>query len=187
MSWRLLIFSLLIFAAIATTIGLKAGDWLIDHVPDQANIPNTAILDPEPQVDAQGRPVMNQPQQPLLNGSQGVPPEHQAVNWKIDSNSVKQSEKNAETGEKNNSANNAGAYTVTEGDTGASANYRPLQRNNTTATSSAGAAWQGEFQQKMAACRRLDFNSRPSCIRNTRQQYCGANNAWGQINDCPAQ
>ncbi len=47
MSWRLLIFTIIVFAGVATALGLQAGDYLIGRVPVQANITVNRILSRE--------------------------------------------------------------------------------------------------------------------------------------------
>ena len=61
MSWRLLIFTIIVFAGVATALGLQAGDYLIGRVPVQANIPNVTELDPPAEYDDQGRLIIPQP------------------------------------------------------------------------------------------------------------------------------
>lgn len=176
MSWRLLTFSLLIFAAIATTIGLWMGDKLIKGVPEQANLPNTVALDPMPETDAQGNKLHHQPPQPLLSGKMGIVQTSKAVDWKIKYAEPKASSSSQDSG------------SVTTGTTDDNQSYTPITQSapaNSQPAQGGGATWISEFNQKMSQCRTLGFNDRPVCIRNTRQQYCGAHNAWGQVADCP--
>lgn len=183
MSWRLLFFTLLVLAGIATVGGLYAGDWLIDHAPKQANLPNVDENDPAPKVDANGIPVLNQPPQPLMSGQMGIAESFPPVDW-----SVKES--NLMNGKTTSSGGDPVKSTETVIDAGAvsqNISTRPIGNSHAITAGNGGFAWEGAFQTEMASCRRLGFSERPACISSVRAKYCGANNAWGKVNDCPAR
>lgn len=48
-----------------------------------------------------------------------------------------------------------------------------------------GGNWQQQLRQELDACSNAGFFSRPSCAWAARNKYCGPNNAWGQIAECP--
>lgn len=195
MSWRLLTFTLLLFAGVATALGLQAGNYLIERVPQQANIPNVAELDPPVEYDALGNIIIPQPMQPLLDGGQGLPEDDLMVAWQIDPDSLEETVDNEEHSAMYAEENRQLSGVVTQGSTAVSSQvFRPIQNQPTFRPSPApqggsGAepAWVMEFNSAMARCRTLGFNERPACIARTRQQYCGAYNAWGRVADCPAQ
>src|SRR5690606_20747542 len=55
-------------------------------------------------------------------------------------------------------------------------------------TSQAGGSnWQAALASELEACKSEGFFSRPSCAWNSRNKYCGPNNAWGQVSNCPAK
>lgn len=58
MSWRLLFFTLVLLAGVATLAGLQAGDWLVAHAPTQANLKNLAEEDPSPVLGPDGTPIL---------------------------------------------------------------------------------------------------------------------------------
>jgi len=47
--------------------------------------------------------------------------------------------------------------------------------------------WQAEFQHELKVCGQESFFDRPSCAWAARNKYCGANDAWGKVRDCPAK
>ena len=194
MSWRLLIFTILVFAGVATALGLQAGDYLIGRVPVQANIPNVTELDPPAEYDEQGQLIIPQPMQPLLDGTQGLASNAPNIDWQIKESNLDDALKNEEGSAMYDEENLRLSGVVTQGSTGTSLNLKPLRplRSNQGASGSAGTgsdnlSWVGAFNQAMAQCRALGFNERPSCINRVRNQYCGANNAWGRVADCPAR
>lgn len=189
MSWRLLIFTIIIFAGIATALGLQAGDYLIQRVPVQANIPNISELDPPAEYDAQGKLIIPQPMQPLLDGTQGLASAKPEVDWKVKEGSLSDTIKNEEGSAMYAEENQRLSGVVTQGTTGGAQNFQPIRRQNPTPNTGGGGnlSWVGPFNQAMARCRTLSFNDRPACINRVRNQYCGPNNAWGRVADCPAR
>lgn len=47
--------------------------------------------------------------------------------------------------------------------------------------------WQINFQRELAACDSKGFFQAPSCKWDARNKYCGPNNAWGKVPNCPAR
>lgn len=189
MSWRLLIFTIIVFAGVATALGLQAGDYLVERVPVQANIPNVTELDPPVEYDDQGQLIVPQPMQPLLDGSQGLASANPEVDWAVKEASLGDTIKNEERSAMYAEENLRLSGAVTQGSTGETKNFQPIRRGNSSQGGSAGGnlSWVGTFNQAMTQCRALSFNDRPSCVSRVRNQYCGANNAWGRVADCPAR
>lgn len=150
MSWRLLLFTLLVFAGLSTVGGLYAGDWLIKHAPVQANLPDITEADPPPPVDAQGRPMVRRPQQPLMNGNQGFPEKPVDVDWTIKSSNLSAA-KTASTTANIAGANSSGvgaakpiSNNVTQGSTSQPSNIRPIgqtQRITPNRGGGGGGSW----------------------------------------------
>lgn len=189
MSWRLLLFTIIVFAGVATALGLQMGDYLVERVPSQANIPNVTELDPPVEYDEAGNVIIPQPMQPLLDGTQGLAAAKPDVDWSINPESLKDSIENEGSSAMYVEENIRLSGVVTQGTTGGgSRNFQPLQRSRSAGgADNANLAWVGAFNQAMAQCRGLGFNERPACITRVRNQYCGANNAWGRVADCPAR
>ena len=197
MSWRLLLFTLLVFAGLSTVGGLYAGDWLIKHAPVQANLPDITEADPPPPVDAQGRPLVRRPQQPLMNGNQGFPERETTIDWAVKAENLSAAKTASSTARLPSDMNTTGTgaakpitNNVTRGSTAPSGNMRPIGQGGATTPSrggSAGGSWETAFNRELAACRQMGFFERANCVANTRERYCGPNKAWGQVRDCPAR
>lgn len=197
MSWRLLLFTLLVFAGLSTVGGLYAGDWLIKHAPVQANLPDITETDPPPPIDEQGRPMVRRPQQPLMNGNQGFPERAVNVDWSVKATNLSEAKTASSSALLAENSTGLGAAkpinsgNVTIGSTGQAANMRPIGQNTPvtpqTNRGSAGGAWEGAFNRELAACRQMGFFERANCVANVREHYCGSNRAWGQVRDCPAR
>lgn len=187
MSWRLLIFTVIVFAGIATALGLQAGDYLIERVPVQANIPNVTELDPPAEYDAQGKLITPQPMQPLLDGTQGLASTKPDVDWQVKQSSLTDTIKNEESSAMYAEENQRLSGVVTQGTTGGGQTFQPIRRQAPAQSDGGNLAWVGAFNQAMAQCRTLGFNDRPACINRVRNQYCAPNNAWGRVADCPAR
>lgn len=178
MSWRLLFFTLLVLAGIATASGLYTGDWLIAHAPKQANLPNINENDPAPPVDANGVPLMRQPPQLLMSGRIGLPDPMPEIDWHVKAENLSE--------DKTDSIPFILDSVISTDSASRIVNTRPIGRaaqpapasNNTT-------GWQADFHREMAACRQLGFLERAGCVHDTRARYCGANGAWGKVDDCP--
>ena len=84
MSWRFLIAILLVAAGASAWGGIQLGNWMISHAPP-ANSNTTVNQGSDdsslPKLDADGRPYVAQPPQPLVNGTLGVPEKPPAQDW----------------------------------------------------------------------------------------------------------
>lgn len=47
------------------------------------------------------------------------------------------------------------------------------------------AGWQQALKTDIGRCGQFGFFDRPRCIEQVQRKYCGPNNAWGKIPDCP--
>jgi len=45
--------------------------------------------------------------------------------------------------------------------------------------------WQDSLRRELAQCAKRGFFDRPTCSWNARNRYCGPNQAWGTIPQCP--
>ncbi|MDY3331717.1 MAG: hypothetical protein SOX43_07165 [Pelistega sp.] len=191
MSWRLLFFTLLVLAGVATVGGLYAGDWLIEHAPRQANLPNFNENEPAPQVGPDGVPLLRQPPQPLMSGKLGIPDKEVKVDWQVKADNLSKAKTASVSSSSTASAaaprDNATSSVSSGGSTSQAIKTRPINQNNAAAPRSGGGNWEAAFRREIAACRQLGFFERASCVGNVREKYCGANKAWGKVNDCPAR
>lgn len=48
-------------------------------------------------------------------------------------------------------------------------------------------AWVDNLKAELARCATLGFFERPDCAWAARKQYCGQNQGWGAVKECPAQ
>ncbi len=48
-------------------------------------------------------------------------------------------------------------------------------------------AWVDSLKAELARCAMLGFFERPDCAWAARKQYCGPNQGWGAVKECPAQ
>ncbi len=48
-------------------------------------------------------------------------------------------------------------------------------------------AWVDNLKTELARCATLGFFERPDCAWAARRQYCGPNQGWGAIKECPSQ
>jgi hypothetical protein len=71
----------------------------------------------------------------------------------------------------------------------------PSAANSTTNTTSRSdnpksgndnkVSWQQALHTDIGRCSQFNFFDRPRCIEQVQRKYCGPNNAWGKIPDCP--
>lgn len=185
MSWRLLFFTLLVLAGIATVGGLYAGDWLIAHAPTQANLPNVSENDPAPLVDINGLPILRQPPQPLMSGKMGVPENKVDVDWRIKESNLTE----AKTASTSATPEFITSNVSQSGSSSTVVKTRPIGNvaPSVAPDQGVGGGWEVAFHREMAACRQLGFFERASCVGSTRERYCGTHKAWGRVNDCPSR
>ncbi|WDU51895.1 hypothetical protein [Taylorella equigenitalis] len=181
MSWRLLFFTLVLLAGVATLAGLQAGDWLVAHAPTQANLKNLAEEDPSPVLGPDGTPILKEPPQPLMNGSIGVPQRSYTADWAIKKSSADQmlnQLKNDSLAPLIDPNSPSSVYSQGAGD-----NF-PAPAPFTPPVAQESGNWEDSFQAELAACRKLKFGQRGECVSRVRNNYCTANNAWGTVSEC---
>jgi hypothetical protein len=193
MSWRALILFLLLAFVASWQGGRQLGLWLVDQAPESIASASSAKDDRSLVLDADGKPLAPQPPQPRIDGTLGVPKEMEPVEWTIapviasreDANSYKKEGEEDEEDEDSDdqkdsegSADSVRTVDVRATDAGSQA-ARP------NATPSATLNWQDAFRKELAQCSKVGFFKRPSCIDSAQNKYCGPNNAWGKISECP--
>ncbi len=212
MSWRLILVTLIAAAGFSAWLGLRLGDWLVAHGPlINTETQVAAASAPTPVLDADGRPYTAQPPQPLLNGRLAVPETTAPITWEINpealnetlnnpliatataSISLYQAQQLAGQGE-GGLAGIADVGDLLGAPRGGNVPLQPIEVPGVTSiqqqapsTGSTSQAWQADLQRALNACQASSFFDRPSCLWAARNQYCGANNAWGLIEDCPAR
>ena len=84
MSWRVLILFLIVMTFGAGVGGIMLGEWLVESSPAVVNRTGSiGAKDPEPVLDADGKPYAAQPPQPRVDGTLGVPNPVTETEWKI--------------------------------------------------------------------------------------------------------
>jgi len=212
MSWRVLLFTLLLAAGAAAFGGMQLGDWLVAHAPVVAPPPNPAGSDSDTVVlDADGKPYLAQPPQPLVNGALGVPEALPPVAWDgsrvsllivntnpdvwVSANRLSSDELRhlAQAGAKlpDGPADVVPADMPTPGQgsrltpTQAPPMPTPSVVSATPPGRGRGGNWQEALRSELAQCAKLGFFDRPSCAWGARNRHCEPNQAWGAIPECP--
>lgn len=90
-----------------------------------------------------------------------------------------------------------GAAPVQSAAAGQATGSRPAtpSAGNATRTASAPGAsaaqsasgWQQTLRREIELCNNLGFFQRPSCVQNARNKFCGINDGWGNVPECPAR
>lgn len=84
MSWRILIAALLLGIAASVWGGLQLGNWLIEHGPLKSEVLDAyQDLYSMPTLDADGKPYVPTPPQPLVDGRLAVPELPERTDWEI--------------------------------------------------------------------------------------------------------
>lgn len=209
MSWRFMFVVLLIAAGLSAWGGISLGHWLISHGPETPPMPENLLSSDVPVLDADGRPYMAQPPQPLVSGRLGVPEPIERIEWQLPEKSLAEEADNlpiaiATTTITMDEARNIGLSedgrmqgiadvgdligALQSGDqTLQPVDLPPTPPPPTTTPGGTDGNWQQALRQEIDACSRLGFFERPTCAWNARNKYCGPNNAWGQARDCPAK
>ena len=210
MSWRLIFVVLVVAAGASAWGGIRLGDWLVAHGPQATVKPATPDIPTVPVLDADGKPFVPQPPQPLMDGRLAVPEEAQQVAWELPQETAAESTDNpviamatttismmeAEQIAAANGQNNlVGIADVGDLGLGAGGRNQPLQPIESQAPPPTPAApaqpqnasWQASLRQDLQACSALGFFDRPSCAWAARNKYCEPNNAWGKVRDCPSK
>lgn len=211
MSWRFLTLILLLAAGAAAVGGMQLGDWLVAHAPVAAPPPNADGTEPGLTVlDAEGKPYLAQPPQPLVSGALGVPEAPQGAEWNITGQSLLVSNTNPHvhvSGSRMSPAEvrdlaqataklPAGPADVVTADVlapgqgsspAAQVDAPPMPSQSMTPFTAPGSGgnWQASLRAELAQCAKLGFFERPSCAWGARNRYCEPNRAWGSIPECP--
>ena len=203
MSWRALILFLIVIVFGASVGGIMLGEWLVESSPAVVNRTVTAgAKDPEPVLDADGKPFAAQPPQPLVDGTLGVPKTMTETEWKISEAAVVDVQDGAfrqldtvsglppgpsDVGMVDVSSDNAGTP-IPAGARPAVPSLPPSRPASTpTQPAPSSSAWLESLRKEMGQCESLGFFQRPTCIQNARNRYCNPNNAWGKVPECPAR
>jgi hypothetical protein len=193
MSWRALILFLLLAFVASWQGGRQLGLWLVGQAPESIASAFNAKEDRNQVLDADGKPLAPQPPQPRIDGTLGVPKEMEPVEWTIapviasgeDANSYKKEGEEDEEGEdgddQQDSEGNADSVRTVDV-RAADARSQPVRPG---ATPSASLNWQDSLRKELAQCSKVGFFKRPSCIESAQNKYCGPNNAWGKVSECP--
>lgn len=211
MSWRFIIAVLLVAAGASAWGGLRLGNWLVAHGPAAKEIPQLSQETTVPVLDANGRPYVAQPPQPLVDGRLAAPQKPAEVAWQIPDQSLNATLANAAIPvattpitmvEAQQLASSGGQKLVGIADVGnlglaaggnSNGPIQPIEIPDTTTTAkpdvarapASNQAWQTRLRQELQVCSAQSFFDRPTCAWAARNKYCEANNAWGQIRDCP--
>lgn len=209
MSWRVLILFLIMVAFGAGIGGVMLGEWLVESAPSIVSRSNPGgAKDPEPVLDADGKPFAAQPPQPLVDGTLGVPKAMTETEWKIPETSLVDVQDGAfrqldtvsglpsgpadiatvdvsRANDIGSPSTNAAVPTPTPQSPAPPTQNKPIPKppapRNTTAD------WLQSLRKEISQCESLGFFQRPSCIQNARNRYCSSNNAWGKVPECPAR
>ncbi len=178
------------------------GEWLVESAPSVVSRSTTAgAKDPEPVLDADGKPFAPQPPQPLVDGTLGVPRAMAETEWKISETSVVDVQDGAFRQLDTVSGLPAGPADIGTVDisnatappppAGASAIPSPPPGKPAAKppqpSRPPSSDWLQSLRKEMSQCESLGFFQRPSCIQNARNRFCTPNNAWGKIPECPAR
>src|SRR5690606_8224319 len=94
MSWRF-IFAILVVAFGASAWGgLKLGDWLVAHGPAVTITPEMAQMAAVPVLDADGKPYVARPPQPLIDGRLGQLQPIEEIAWEIPDQALDETKSN---------------------------------------------------------------------------------------------
>lgn len=199
MSWRTLIIFLLLAIAASWQGGRQLGLWLVEQAPESIASATNSDNERGQVLDADGKPLAPQPPQPRIDGTLGVPKEMEPIEWTIttviasreDANSYKKDGENEDEDDEENRSDQDdadrdqsdpdGVRTVDVRSNGSSAtSQRPV-----TPTPAPLVSWQDSLRAELAQCNSVGFFKRPGCRQTAQTKYCGPNNAWGKIPECP--
>lgn len=209
MSWRVLIAVLLVAAGLSAWGGISLGHWLVSHGPETPPVPEILADANVPVLDADGKPFVAQPPQPLINGRLGVPEPVTHIAWELPETSLAHDRKDVPISIATTTITMDEARHIAQaggqefrgiadvGDLmgGNQGGNQPIQPVDVPPPPppppadmpGSGGDWQLALRQDLDACSRLGFFDRPSCAWAARNKYCGPNNAWGKTSDCPAK
>jgi hypothetical protein len=211
MSWRFIFAVLLICAGASVWGGLHLGEWLVAHGPVAKEVAQATPVEAVPVLDANGQPYTAQPPQPLVDGELAQPTKLAAVTWQIPEQSLNATMDNTviavattpitmvEATQLADAAHPKLEGIADVGNLGLStgqAAHAPLQPIEVPPSATqpaapprpvASRAWQAQLRHDLQVCSAQGFFDRPSCAWAARNKYCGPNNAWGEIRECPAK
>lgn len=200
MSWRALILFLVLAIIASWQGGRHLGLWLVDQAPESIASASSSAEDRSQVLDADGKPLAPQPPQPRIDGTLGVPKEMEPVEWTItpviasraDANSYNKDGEENEEGDEENSERRDSENNENKQDTGAvrTVDVGASDPGSSTARTASSpvnlvTTWQESLKKELAQCNSVSFFKRPGCIQSAQSKYCGPNNAWGKISDCP--
>lgn len=216
MSWRVLIATLLLGITASVWAGFQLGNWLIENGPLKSNVFDAYTdLYTVPTFDADGKPFVPSPPQPLVDGSLAVPNELERINWEIDDSTNLLQERPPIALATSSSASGSsinrqhispsglkGIAQVGNLSSGGSIHMpndqviQPIEIGALPPPPSqevkvnnlavnANPNWQANFQRELKACEQLGFTRVPSCKWDARNKYCEPNKAWGKVPNCP--
>lgn len=210
MSWRFIFAILLVAAGASAWGGLQLGNWLVAHGPAAPVVPVHPELSDVPVLDADGKPFVARPPQPLVNGRLGVPDIPDQIAWQLPDVSIHDMEANPTIHIATTAITMDVARQIAQGDFnvpglsgiadvgnlagGGQGTDQPLQPVEVAPpppppapTPQNNQAWQASLRQDLQACSAKSFFDRPSCAWAARNKYCEPNKAWGRVPDCPAK
>lgn len=200
MSWRALTLFLLLAIAASWQGGRQLGLWLVDQAPESIASASNPENERGQVLDADGKPLAPQPPQPRIDGTLGVPKEMEPVEWTIapviasraDANSYKKDGEESEEDDEENSERRDSERNDSGSDADSSATTDARAPNSGATTARPGTpppnltvSWQDSLKKELAQCNSVGFFKRPGCVQSAQTKYCGPNNAWGKISDCP--
>jgi len=198
MSWRALIFFLLLALLASWQGGRQLGLWLVEQAPESISSSTTATEARGQVLDADGKPLAPQPPQPRIDGTLGVPREMAPVEWTIeaviasraDANSYKkEGEEDEDDGEESQEDSDARRDRTSDPDSVRAVDVSPPASSSSTTRPATTPAplftWRDELKKELTKCSSVGFFRRPGCIDAAQTKYCGPNNAWGKVAECP--
>lgn len=211
MSWRFLLLVLLVVAGFSAWGGINLGNWLVAHGPTTPVVIEDDMPLGDLVLDADGRPFMAQPPQPLIDGRQGIPDSSDAIAWHVPERSLIHDDVLPPIAIATTSISMEQAMAIAEGEEylpgmgdisellaniqGGRQTLQPIDMPQAPPPPGAAPAtdpapagnWELALRQEIQACSRLGFFERPSCAWAARNRYCEPNRAWGKTPDCPAK
>ncbi len=208
MSWRVLIFLILVAAGLSAWGGVTLGNWLVAHGPVAPPIPEIIGGPGKEILDADGKPYVAQPPQPLVSGRLGIPELNDQIEWEIKGKSLAHNRFSSPIAigvtsismqeaidiahgntqkEIEGIANVGDLLSKQRGQTIQPIDIPPVPDTHSNSTNDGDSNWQEQLRADLKACSNVGFFSRPSCSWNARNKYCEPNNAWGQIPECPSR
>ena len=198
MSWRALIFILLLALVASWQGGRQLGLWLVEQAPESISSSSNAAQSRGQVLDADGKPLAPQPPQPRIDGTLGVPREMAPVEWKIeaviasreDANSYKkEGDEDEDEGDESQEDSDERRDRARDPDGVRTVDVSPPASGSSTTrpvtTPAPLYTWRDELKKALTQCNSVGFFRRPGCIDAAQTKYCGPNKAWGKVAECP--